>query len=160
MLIYHPLTDVYHCINRNLILLNEFADITFENDRFSIYDYYLLFPQDLRKVSLPNELRVYKKIKFQNKYNEVKNSQTIYKRLKDIQKISVNSLITHGLVNAKTYKNQNLIIGNKSLTNIDIDKLTETESEVIKLIKIYFNKISLRELKERTKLTEYRYEHS
>ncbi len=160
MLIYHPLTDVYHCINRNLILLNEFADITFENDRFSIYDYYLLFPQDLRKVSLPNELRVFKKIKFQNKYNEVKNSQTIYKRLKDIQKISVNSLITHGLVNAKTYKNQNLIIGNKSLTNIDIDKLTETESEVIKLIKIYFNKISLRELKERTKLTEYRYEHS
>lgn len=160
MLIYHPLTDVYHCINRNLILLKEFADITFENDRFSIYDYYLLFPQDLRKVSLPNELRVFKKIKFQNKYNEVKNSQTVYKRLKDIQKISVNSLITHGLVNAKTYKNQNLIIGNKSLTNIDIDKLTETESEVIKLIKIYFNKISLRELKERTKLTEYRYEHS
>ncbi|TVZ48649.1 ABC-three component system middle component 5 [Olleya sp. Hel_I_94] len=160
MLIYHPLTDVYHCINRNLILLNEFTGTTFENDRFSIYDYYLLFPQDLRKVSLPNDFRMYKKIKFQNKYNEVKNSQTVYKRLRDIQKISVNSLITHGLVNAKSYKEANLIVGNKTITDIDSDVLTETETEVVNLIKIYFNKISLRELKERTKLTEYRYEHS
>lgn len=160
MLIYHPLTDVYHCISRNLILLTKFQHLHFEADRLSIYDYYLLFPQDLRKVSLPNDFRKFKKIKFQNKYNEVKNPQTVYRRLKEIQKISTNSLITHGLVNAKHFKIENIILANESIDSIDTFNLSKVEIEVIELIEKYFNKISLRELKERTKLTEYRYEQS
>lgn len=160
MLIYHPLTDVYNCINRYLLILNEFKGLKLENDRISIYDYFILFPQELRKVSLPNELRAYKIVKIQNKYNEVKNSKTVYRRLKVVQSISTNNLITHGIINSESYKEDNLITTNELFDSISIDVLSDVEKRVFELITNYFNTLSLKDLKERTKLTEHRYEHS
>ncbi|WP_299249477.1 ABC-three component system middle component 5 [uncultured Aquimarina sp.] len=156
MIIYHPLTDVYHSINRGLILFNHFSNM--EMDRYSIYDYFLLFPQDLRKVSLPNEFRGFKKIKFQNKYNLVKNSKNTFKRLKEIQNITVSSLIMYGAIEADDF-NEKGILTVKNKINFD-QTPSEMDKKVIELIDKYFNNITLRELKERTKLTEYRYEHS
>ncbi|TSE03529.1 ABC-three component system middle component 5 [Aquimarina algiphila] len=156
MIIYHPLTDVYHSINRGLILFNHFSKI--EMDRYSIYDYFLLFPQDLRKTSLPNGFREFKKIKFQNKYNLIKNRKNTFKRLKEIQNITINSLIMYGIVDANDFKDKGILtVKNNSNFN---QSSSETDEKVIELINKYFNNITLRELKERTKLTEYRYEHS
>lgn len=162
MLIYHPLTDLYHALNRCLIIIdyaeksdNKSIDI----ERYRIYDYYLLFPNDIRNTSLPTEFRGFKKIKFENKYNIVKNRKTVFKRLRNIQDMCINNLISHNIVNSKMFIEKKVLTLNEEYTKVDFIK-TDLDYLVLDLFSNYFDNISLRSLKERTKLTQHRYEHS
>lgn len=157
MILYHPLTDAYHNIFRNLAILQSFENSAIEYDRLLIYNYYFLFPQDLRRTTLPRKFSNYKNIKFQNKFNSVKNFQTVVSRLRSVQEITIQSLIGFGFVDPETYLKENTIFLKKSAFDKKIE-IDEIHKDVINLYKEYFNNLNLRELKERTKILEYRYE--
>lgn len=157
MILYHPLTDAYHNLYRNLAILQSLKSDPIESDRLLIYNYFFLFPQELRITILPNEYSSYKKIKFQNKFNSIKNHQTVVGRLKTVQEITIQSLIGYGFVNQKIYLKENNITLNDSAFDKKFD-LDDVHKKVITLYKEYFHFLSLRELKQRTKILEYRYE--
>jgi hypothetical protein len=157
MILYHPLTDAYHNLYRNLSILQSFEKSSIESDRLLIYNYFFLFPQELRRTTLPKEFSSYKKIKFQNKFNSIKNYQTVIGRLRTVQEITIQSLIGYGFANQKIYLKENKI----TLNDLAFEKkmhLDEVHKNVITLYKEYFQFLNLRELKERTKILEYRYE--
>jgi hypothetical protein len=156
MILYHPLTDAYHNLYRNLSILQSFEKPSIEFDRLLIYNYFFLFPQELRRTTLPKEFSGYKKIKFQNKFNSIKNYQMVIGRLRTVQEITIQSLIGYGFVNQKIYlKENNIALNELEFEKMDLD---EIHKNVITLYKEYFQFLNLRDLKERTKILEYRYE--
>lgn len=159
MILYHPLTDAYHNIYRNLAILQSIEKSSIEPDRLLIYNYFFLFPQELRRTTLPKEFSNYKKVKFLNKFNSVKNYQTVVGRLRTVQEIAIQSLIGYGLIDQKIYLKYN----NLTLSEFAYEKkmdLDDVHKNVVTLYKEYFQFLNLRELKERTKILEYRYEQS
>ncbi|XGA84107.1 hypothetical protein OEG92_03955 [Polaribacter sejongensis] len=128
-------------------------------ERYRIYDYYLLFPNDTRNTSLPSGYRSYKKLKYQNKFNIINNQKTVFKRLKSIQDICINNLISYNIIDSKEFKEKQVLQLISNTSKITFTK-TPIDDLVLALFSEYFDKINVKELKERTKLTEHRYEQS
>ncbi|MDN3619847.1 hypothetical protein QWY81_10315 [Polaribacter undariae] len=166
MIIYHPLTDVFHAMNRCMIILKYIENSNYKLkgkvmniERYRIYDYYLLFPNDTRNTSLPSGYRSYKKLKYQNKFNIINNQKTVFKRLKSIQDICINNLISYNIIDSKEFKEKQVLQLISNTSKITFTK-TPIDDLVLALFSEYFDKINVKELKERTKLTEHRYEQS
>ena len=62
MLVYHHAFDIYHCAYRVLQILEHMKSNDVEIDRIRIWDFYLTFPNEARKISFPKELADLKKI--------------------------------------------------------------------------------------------------
>jgi hypothetical protein len=158
MLIYHPAFDNYHCIVRLIKILNNIPIHKYSYDRIRIYDYYLLFPNELRKVTLPTPWGSYKNIKPENKYNKVQNSQETFKRLYGYQSLAFKALSSYNIIDNQLLKED--VILRTDVPYPDMLSLDSIEIRLIEFFNSYANKISLKELKERTKLMQFRHELS
>lgn len=158
MLVYHPAFDNYHCIVRLLKILNNIPQNEYSIDRIKIYDYFLLFPNDLRKLTLPTAWGSFKMIKPQNRFNEVQNSIDVYNRISGFQTIALNALASFGLIDSELF-NKDFIRLRPVTLEIDL-KLTDIEIKLFELINRYLNNLSIKELKERTKLMNHKHELS
>ncbi|MES2425469.1 MAG: ABC-three component system middle component 5 [Bacteroidota bacterium] len=158
MLVYHPAFDNYHCIVRVLKLLNNMPNDKYSIDRIKMYDYLLLFPNDLRKLTLPTAWNNFKNIKAQNRFNEVQNSMDIYNRISGFQNIALNALATFGVIDQALF-NKDFIKLTKTPVDISLS-LTDVEVKLFDFINRYLNNLSLKELKERTKLMNHKHELS
>ena len=129
MIIYHPLTDVFHAMNRCMIILKYIENSNYKLkggvmniERYRIYDYYLLFPNDIRNISLPSSYRGFKTLKYQNKFNTIKNQKTVFKRLKNIQDICINNLISYNIIDSKEFKEKQVLKLISSTSELTFDK--------------------------------------
>jgi len=158
MLIYHPAFDNYHCVARILKILANIPLKEYSRDRIKIYDYFILFPTELRKATLPTAWGRFKTIKEQNRFNEVQNSRDIFMRISPFQDLALRALATYDLIDRDLYA-KDLIKRTPKTVDFEL-KLDKTERLLFEFINDYSNKITLKELKERTKLMEHRYELS
>lgn len=158
MLVYHPAFDNYHCIVRVLKILNSIPNEKYSVDRIKIYDYYMLFPNELRKMTLPPVWNSFKNIKLENRYNQVQNSIDVFNRISGFQDIALSALATFGLIDNQLL-NDDFIKRTNVPIEIQLD-LSDVEEKYLDFVNRYFNNISLKELKERTKLMDSRYELS
>ena len=161
MLVYHQAYDSYHCIFRMLQILSWIGEKKLELDRIRIYDYYLLFPQELKNASLPKAYQKIKRTQPQSRYNKVFNPNQIYYHLESFQISALQTLASYNLIEKQQFQ-KNIILrstmpipnGLKGLIDKNINL------EIHKLLIEYFETIPIKELKKRTKFIEYKYELS
>jgi hypothetical protein len=156
MLIYHPAFDTYHCLARVIKILENIPVQKYSKDRIKIYDYFLLFPNEIKKMTMPAALSHYKKLKVETRYNQVQNSRDIFMRISSFQELALNALASFELIDAKSFAENSILRSSKKAQfPIVVD---EIEFKYFQFLNDYANKLPLKELKERTKLMEHRYE--
>lgn len=160
MIVYHPLYDSYHSIVRVLKLLSFLDDKAYEIDRIRIYDYFLLFPFELSKITMPMGFSEYKKIAKENRFNKIHDVKNIFLQLEGVQELAFNAMISYGFLDKNFYLDGNIKIDISLVPNALSLTLNDIERTYMEFVTKCFEKMSLRELKERTKLMEYRYELS
>ncbi|AYB32383.1 ABC-three component system middle component 5 [Chryseolinea soli] len=104
MLIYHPAFDLYNCIFRVLQLLIHLKDEQIEIDRLRIWDFYLTFPGEIRKMQFPRELHELKKIfkeKDPNPYEDLIDPKKIIERMKPYQLTAVKAIASYGFIDGQ-----------------------------------------------------------
>src|SRR5690606_33574901 len=92
MIVYQQAFDLYHAIYRIINILGNFkyAD-TIELDRLRIWDYYLLFPNKLKNISLKRDEQDIKKLinnyisKEQNPYEVILNDRKMLEKIRPFQ---------------------------------------------------------------------------
>lgn len=160
MLVYHPAYDSYHCITRILKILKFLSTKEYNIDRIRIYDYYLLFPNDIESITLPKDFNNYKYLVLSNRYNKVENPSYVFSQLENVQNIALRAIASYGFINKDLFENDIIQLGEIDFPYELIPELNAIELKYMSFIDTYFEKITLRELKQRTKLMEYRYELS
>lgn len=158
MIIYHPLYDSYHSIVRTLKLLQSLEQKPYEKDRLKIYDYFLLFTHELKSITMPRDFLKYKDISKRNRFNKVHDAKNTFIQLGHAQELGFSSMISYGFIDREYYLRDLLKINESDIANKITLEYTESEEMYIEFIKLCFEKLPLRELKERTNLMEYRYE--
>jgi hypothetical protein len=158
MLVYHPAFDNYHCLARILKILENIPMKEYGRDRIKIYDYFLLFPTEIRKITLPTVWSRYKTIKKENRYNEVQNTKDVFYRVSSFQDLALSALASFNMIERDLFTRD---IIKRTSNPVEFEIITdEIERLYFQFLNDYANKLSLKDLKERTKLMEHRYELS
>lgn len=160
MLVYHPAYDSYHCITRIIKILTTLETKEYNIDRIKIYDYFLLFINDIQKITLPLSLFKYKNLVNSNKYNQIEDSKYVFNQLDHAQIVAFRAMASFGFIDKFLYEKEIISFGEIPIPNGLVSNITGAEAEYFSLVKDYFEKLSLRELKQRTKIMDYRYELS
>jgi hypothetical protein len=160
MLVYHPAYDSYHCITRILKILTSLSKKEYPIDRIRIYDYYILFINDIKNVTLPNEYSEYKRLMKNTKYNRIENPKYVFSQLENVQNIAFRAIASFGFIDKDLFEREIIQLTSTQIPEKLIPELSESEIEYFSLVKDYFENITLKELKQRTKIMDYRYELS
>ncbi|HEX3142502.1 MAG TPA: ABC-three component system middle component 5, partial [Pyrinomonadaceae bacterium] len=115
MLTYHPAFDSYHCAYRTLLIVRAAGEISLEIERVRIWDFYLVFPSETRKISFPRDLPLFKKVLTQNSYEQVTDSHLIFARMKPFQLAAYRNLAAFGLIEHADLSKNRLVRTNKRL---------------------------------------------
>lgn len=166
MLIYHPAFDIYNGVFRLLQLINSMKQTQVEVDRLRIWDFYLTFPNEARKISFPTTLSELKKIfklKEENPYEDLIDSRKIIERMKPYQMAALKCIASYGLIDAKMLSKNIVLRTEKELPKDLLQKFSETTIEKENIIKLVlgFEELPLfgkMGLKHRTGLIEFRYD--
>lgn len=166
MLIYHPAFDIYNCVFRMLQLLSYMKQEEIELERLRIWDFYLTFPNEARKITFPLDLSdlkgIFKK-KAPNPYEDLIDPKRILERMKSFQLSALKCIASYGLIDSKSLAQNIVKRTNKEIPKELMDRLTELTIEkenIIKLI-IGFWELPLygkSGLKDRTGLIEFKYD--
>ena len=137
-----------------------------ELDRLRIWDFYLTFPNEARKISYPADLSELKKIfktKQENPYEDLIDPKRIIERMKPYQVSALRCLASYGLIDSKMLA-KNIVKRTDKEIPIEIlskfSELTVEKSNIIKLI-VGFRELPLygkMGLKYRTGLIEFKYD--
>jgi hypothetical protein len=137
-----------------------------EVDRLRIWDFYLTFPNEARKIKYPSALSELKKIfkqKTENPYEDLIDAKRIIERMKPYQMSALRCIASYGLIDAKSLSKNIVIRTEKEIPQELLIKFEDTPIEktnVIKLV-IGFEELPLygaMGLKYRTGLIEFRYD--
>ncbi|MDO4881679.1 MAG: hypothetical protein Q3983_10390, partial [Capnocytophaga sp.] len=97
MILYNNAFDLYHTIFRILHLLNKVSDDeVIEIDRIRIWDYYVLFTNEILKIKPKRDERVFKdllkelNIKNNNPYQQIYDSKKALEKIKPYQMTALN----------------------------------------------------------------------
>lgn len=137
-----------------------------ELDRLRIWDFYLTFPNEARRISYPSNLSDLKKIfkaKQDNPYEDLIDPKRIIERMKSYQLSALKCIASYGLIDS-TLLTKNIVKRTKKeipkeLSN-KLGELTIEKQNIIKLI-IGFWELPLYGkfgLKNRTGLIEFKYD--
>jgi hypothetical protein len=170
MIVYHQAFDLYHTAYRMIQLLTYFKrGESVEIDRLRIWDYYLLFPIEIQRIKFSVEEKEIKNYISQyitkgektNSYEIILDSRKMFEKIKPYQMAALKSLASYGIINLDYFTSEkvmaiseNILIEHAPL----FDPLSITEQNAIKLLTSHYYLMSLRTLKEKTNLTEYRYD--
>lgn len=166
MLIYHPAFDIYNCVFRLLQLLTHMNQDEVEVDRLRIWDFYLTFPNEARKISYPNSLSELKKVfkkKEPNPYEDLIDPKRVIERMKSFQLAALKCIASYGFIDAALLSKNIVRRTDKEIPEELAKyffKLTNEKSNVIKLI-IGFWELPLygkSGLKDRTGLIDFKYD--
>lgn len=163
MLVYHPAFDIYNCAFRLLQLLNYIQQAEIELDRLRIWDFYITFPNEARKIVFPRDLSELKKIfkdKPNNPYEDLIDPRRIAERMKPFQISALRYLASYGLIDSNLFSKNIIKRTEKDLPlelNNRIKEIGIEKENIIKLVR-GFNNLALSGVKERTGLLEFRYD--
>lgn len=103
MLIYHPAFDLYNCIFRMLQLLTFMKENEIEVDRLRLWDFYLTFPGEVRKIQFPKDLLELRKV-FKNSeinpYEDLLDAKKIIDRMKPYQLTALKSIASYEFISS------------------------------------------------------------
>jgi hypothetical protein len=171
MIIYNQAFDYYHAIYRIIQLLTHYKrDEYVEVDRLRIWDFYLLFPQQVHNIRLKREEKDIKDLlkrfvkKNINPYNDVFDNKKVFEKIKPYQLTALSSLASYGLISKELLKeNRVSIISNNLLEEYSskFEELNPTEQNIVAIMTSHFSTISMfghDGLKNRTHLMESKYD--
>lgn len=167
MLVYHPGFDLYNCIFRMLCLLSRSSEEKIHIDKLRIWDFYLAFPNQVRTIVFPSDLTKLKETIFKNynnPYEEIPDSKTVFERMKTYQTSALNCLASYGFIDYQSLTKGVIKKTGKeipkelaeSINNISIEK-----DNIIKLVINEFVDLPLygsKGLKARTGLIDFKYD--
>jgi len=149
-----------------LKLLTAMKQHTIELDRLRIWDFYLTFPNEARKISFPTALSELKKIfkqKDENPYEDLIDAKKIIERMKPYQIAALHCIASYGLIDAKSLSKNIITRTEKELPQELLAKFEDTNDEKSNIIKLVIGFAELplygaMGLKHRTRLIEFRYD--
>lgn len=167
MLLYHPIYDIFHCVYRMLRILSVSHDKTMKIEQIRILDFYLLFPSQIRKMTLPKQFVHFRKYITDNlnPYNDVDDEKLVFNRMEHYQLTALRCLASHNLIDPGLLNNDGLV--KPTLDSIpkdlkqDIEKKNTEDSELIEFLVKSLLEIVVsgnQGLKARTRLLEYKYD--
>jgi hypothetical protein len=139
-----------------------------ELDRLRIWDFYLTFPNESRKISYPRSFSKLKEIikkSEPNPYEDLMDPKRIIERMKSFQLSALKCLASYGLIDSASLSKNIVKRTNKEIPKELLEKfneLTEEKANIIKLI-VGFKELPLYGqlgLKSRTGLIEFKYDPS
>lgn len=171
MILYNNAFDLYHTIFRMLHLLNK-VDYNkgIEIDRLRIWDFYLLFNNQIRKIKPKRHEKDFKNLlkelnlKEENPYQVIRDERKTLESIKSYQFSALNCLASYGIIDKKGLIEDQVNIKSKELLIKYIDSIGELsirEKNIISLVTSTFYDITLfgdKGLKNRTNLIESKYD--
>lgn len=171
MIVYNRAFDLYHCIYRMTHLLaNCDAEKIVDVDRLRIWDYYLLFPQEVYSIRLlqsEDQIRNLRKQYVKKKKNPfiiLPPKRRLFLKLKSYQMTALNCIASYGIIDREVLKDGGVKIINSELLQLyilEIGEISRVESNIISLMTGQFNIVSMigkNGLKSRTQLMENLYD--
>jgi len=166
MLIYHPAFDLYAGVFRMLNILVVMDQDSIELERIRIWDFYLTFPNEARKIKFPMQLSELKKVfkeKEPNPYEDLIDPKRILQRMQSYQMAALRCLVSYGLIDGvqltkKIVKRTEKEVPEELITQF-LNNSTE-RSNIIKLV-IGFAELPLYGevgLKQRSGLLDFKYD--
>ena len=168
MLPYHPAFDSYHCAFRILLLLESMNKPVVEVDKIRIWDFYFLFPQEVKNITFTSSILALKR-EFQidsNPYDKLLDPKRIFERMKPYQMAALKHLAAYGFIDPQELSKSLIKRTDKPLPkelNPNMEALDSQQLSVIKLLQSPFNDIKflgLKGFKDRTKLLDARYDQT
>lgn len=166
MLVYHPAFDLYHCVFRILQILEHMKRKDVEVDRLRIWDFYLTFPNEARKIRFPQDLKELKRVfksNAPNPYEDLMDAKRILLRMRSYQEAALKCLASYNLIDTDEL-NRGIVRRTDQGIPDDIKeklvKLNIEQQNVLKLVEGFkdlplFGKSGL---KERTGLIDFKYD--
>lgn len=171
MIVYNQAFDLYHAIHRLLLFLNRVDEgDSIEIDRIRIWDFYLLFPNQIHNIRLKrdeDELRKFRRefiSKSKNPYDEIPENRKVFEKIRPYQLAAINCLVSYGIIDKEQLLSELISISDKAKVNDYIKfmgEISEKENNIIILMTTYFSNIKLTGtdgLKDRTNLIESKYD--
>ena len=167
MLTYHPIHDPSHCIFRILCVMHDMKNKKIAIDLARILDFYLVFPHELKSLSLPRDLhetkRAFKTIR--DPYENLPTSSRLMYELSSIQDQALKALMAKGLIEQSEMASGYISVRKKILPS-EIGALIQQSSfrttEWYHALVGVISEIPLKGksgLKDRSGLLEYRYDN-
>jgi hypothetical protein len=170
MITYNQAFDYYHAIYRMIRILTNYSHSEFvELDRIRIWDFYLLFPEQVHTIALKQDEKEIKQlrkiyIRKDNPYNKLIDKRKIFERLRPYQLTALHCLASYGIINKSLLAENRISIISKELLReyeSKFEPLTATEQNVVTIMVNHFYKLSMfgpDGLKSRTNLMVSRYD--
>lgn len=166
MIVYHPAFDFYHGAYRMLLLLERMKRDSIEVEALRIWDFYFVFPNEVKNLSFPTELaklkRVFKEVP--NPYEDIVNAPRIFNRMRTFQLAALRYLSAHGFIDTTELQANKVKRTPKPVPESIAQRMTDLpigQDNVVKLLISPFVEVKLggkSGLKERSGLLEHRYD--
>ena len=154
-----------------LHLLNKAnKDRIIEVDRIRIWDYYLLFTNEILKIKPKRNERVFKdllkelNVKNNNPYQQIYDSKKALEKIKPYQMTALNCLASYNIIDKDSLLREEIKISSSELLRKYVESvgdLSNREKNIVAIMTSVFIDISLvgdNGLKKRSKLIEYKYD--
>lgn len=164
---YHPAQDINHCVYRLLLILECSEHERFNIDVYRLIDFYVLFPNFLKRISpLPKNISKYRD-SFKNikdPFESLKNERRIVHELERLQSIAIKNLLAKNILDKKSFDDGVLLRTDDLLPEIFMKKMSSARIPNEDWFKVLVNEfpkanfLGRNGLKSRTGLMEYRYD--
>ena len=171
MILYNNAFDLYHTIFRILHLLSKIEeDKVIEIDRIRIWDYYLLFTNEIfnikpiRNKKEYNQLLKKLNIKKNNPYQRIYDQRKTLEKIKPYQLSALNCLASYNIIDKEYLFKEEVKINSFDLLKgyiQSVGDLSDREKNIITIMTSFFRDISLignDGLKKRSNLMESKYD--
>lgn len=163
---YHPISDANHCIYRFLLILSSIKSKSIEIQKIKTFDLFLLFPDFLKQIKLPNKLRDKRKVidSVGSSYEALPDPRKLLFEMGEIHKAANNYLFAKGIIKLDESNPEKIVLQMKIIP----PKLSEQLSNdpirnepwflviVNDLLEMTFEGVD--GFKKRSGLMEYRYD--
>lgn len=166
MILYHPAKDINHSIYRMISILISVDDIL-SIDKLRLLDFYYTFPNLLKEIKpWPADIKASKKLisKIPEPYEKISNSSRLFYEISNIQKSSLATLHSKGILDDEKYRDGKLLLNVDELPKKLLQAIKDDEflkSDVFKVISFDLLRTQWegkKGLKSRTGLLEYKYD--
>jgi hypothetical protein len=169
MLIYNPTFDLHHCIFRLLQLMNNCTEKNeIEVERIRIWDFYLVFPNEILSLRFPSEALRYKSLfkkNDENPYEQLQNRQRVFQRMESYQLSALKCIASYGFIDSEKLNQGKVKINRKALPVELLEKMDDSTYRNTNIISLLtgplagLNLYGQDGLKARSSLLEYRYDN-
>ena len=171
MILYNNAFDLYHTIFRMLHLLSKIEDDkVIEIDRIRIWDYYLLFTNEIFNINPIRNKKEYNQllkelnIKKNNPYQQIYDQRKTLEKIKPYQLSALNCLASYNIIDKEYLLKEEVKINSFDLLKgyiQSVGDLSDREKNIITIMTSFFRDISLignDGLKKRSNLMESKYD--